>query len=79
MKKKKMSFFFYLSYSSHFSHIKTSILADLNNGTSLGLAGGKYFVKIVFDIKIKIGIFEISNVLNFSNFWALLSVGSIWA
>ena len=28
----------------------------------LDLAGGKYFIKIIFDIKIKIGIFETSNV-----------------
>ena len=71
--------FFYLSYSPHFSHTKTSVLADLINGTNLGLAGGKYFIKIVFDIKIKIDIFEISNVLNFSNFWPLLSLRSMWA
>ena len=76
---KENELFLYLSYSSHFSHTKTLILADLINGTNLGQAGVKYFIKIIFDIKIKIDIFEISNVLNFSNFWALLSMGSIWA
>ena len=30
----------------------------------------KYLIKIIFDIKIKIGIFEISNVPNFNKFWA---------
>ena len=29
---------------------------------------GKYFIKIIFDIKIEISIFEISNVPNFNKF-----------
>ena len=32
-----------------------------------------------FDIKIEIGIFEISNVPNFDKFWACLILGLIWA
>ena len=36
--------------------------------TNLGLRGGKYLIKIIFDIKIEIGIFEISNVTNFNEF-----------
>ena len=39
-----------------------------NFGTNLCLAGGKCFTKIVFDIKIKIGIFEMSHVPNFNKF-----------
>ena len=37
-------------------------------GTNMGLAGGKYFIKIIFDIKIKISIFEILDVANFNKF-----------
>ena len=44
----------------------------------LGLAGGKYFLKKFFDIKIEICIFEISNVPNFNKFLALLILGLIW-
>ena len=29
--------------------------------------GGKYFIKIIFDIKIEIGILEILDVPNFDN------------
>ena len=38
-------------------------------GNSLGLAIGKKKKKIIFDIKIEIGIFEISNVPNFNESW----------
>ena len=31
--------------------------------------GGRYLIKIAFDVKIKISIFEISNVPNFDKFW----------
>ena len=31
----------------------------------MGLTGGKYFIKIIFDIKIEIGIFKISNLSAF--------------
>ena len=41
---------------------------SLNLGMNLGLTIGKYFIKIVFDMIIEIGIFETSNVSNFSNF-----------
>ena len=49
-------------------------LLTLNNklkfGSNLGLTIGKYFIKIIFDIKTEIGIFEISNVPNFQiNSW----------
>ena len=33
----------------------------------------------MFNIKIEIGIFEISNVPNFNKFGALLIFGQIWA
>ena len=39
-------------------------MSIFNFGTNLGLTGSKYFVKIIFDIKIEISIFEISNVPN---------------
>ena len=42
----------------------------LNNfilGVNLFLAAGKHFIKIIFDNKIEIAIFEISNLQNFSN------------
>ena len=48
-------------------------------GTNLDLTGGKYMMKIIFDIKIEVGIFDISNVSNFKTFWALLILGKIWA
>ena len=35
-------------------------MSTFNFGTNLGRAGGKYLIKIIFDIGIKIGIFEIS-------------------
>ena len=50
-----------------------------NFGTNLGLTGGKDLIKIIFDIKIEIGIFEISNVQNFNKFCAFLMLGPIWA
>ena len=34
-------------------------------GVNLGVTGCKDLIKIIFDIKIEIGIFEISNVPNF--------------
>ena len=39
-----------------------------NFGTNLGLKGGKYLIKIIFNIKIKIGIFEILKVPNLNKF-----------
>ena len=44
------------------------ILGIFDFGTNLGLTGDKYLIKIIFDIKIEIGIFEIPNVPNFNNF-----------
>ena len=37
-------------------------------GGQLGLAGGKYLIKIIFNIKVEIEIFEISHVLSFNKF-----------
>ena len=37
----------------------------------MDLTGGKYLRKIIFDIKIEIGIFQIPNVPNFNKFWSL--------
>ena len=51
---------------------------DFNFGTNLGRAGGNYLIKIVFDIKIEIGIFEISHVSNFNKFCALLIWRPFW-
>ena len=34
----------------------------------LGRTGGKYFINIIFDIKIQIRIFRISNVPDFNKF-----------
>ena len=41
-------------------------MSTFNFETNLGLTGGKHLIKIIFDIKIEIGIFEISNVQNFN-------------
>ena len=46
-------------------------------GSNLGLTVGKYFMKIIFDIKIEVSIFEISNVPNFNKFRKLLILGPI--
>ena len=35
---------------------------------NLGLTGGKYLIKIIFDIKIEIGMFEITIRPNFNKF-----------
>ena len=35
-----------------------------------GLKVDNYFTKIIFGVKIEIGIFEISNLPNFNKFWA---------
>ena len=48
--------------SPHFEHFGFE--------TNLGLIIVKYFKKIIFDIKIEIGIFEKSNVPNFNKFHA---------
>ena len=41
---------------------------DFNFGNSLSLRGGKYLIKIIFDMKIDISIFEKSCVPNFNKF-----------
>ena len=55
------------------------ILSIFHFGTNLGLAIGKYVMKIIFDIKIEIMIFEISKVPNFNKSWVFLILGPIWA
>ena len=48
-------------------------------GTTLGWAGGQYLIKIIFENKIEIDVFEIWILPNFNKFWVLLSLGPIWA
>ena len=43
-----------------------------------GPKGGKYLIKIIFDIKIGTGVFQTPNVQNLSKFCALLILGPIW-
>ena len=45
---------------------------DFNFGINLGPTGGKYFIKLIFDIKTEFGIFEILDVANFNKFRAYL-------
>ena len=42
----------------------------------MDLAAGKYFTEIIFEIKIEIGIFEISNVPNFNKSRLLFNFGT---
>ena len=44
------------------------ILGIFDFGTISALIKGKYFIKIIFDIKIEIGIFETSTVPSFNKF-----------
>ena len=44
----------------------------------MGLTGDKYLIKIIFDFKIEIYIFEISNVPSFNKIWTLLVLPPIW-
>ena len=44
----------------------------------MGLADGRYFIRITFDIKIEIGILEILDVPNFGKFWAFLIMETLW-
>ena len=39
-----------------------------NFGTNSGLTGAKYLIKIIFDFKIDINVFEILHVPNFNKF-----------
>ena len=45
----------------------------------MGLTGGKYFIKFIFDFKIEIEIFEISTRPKFNKFRALFILGPIEA
>ena len=45
----------------------------------MGGTGGKYSVKFIFDIKIEIGIFEISIPPDFNKFQAFFILGPIGA
>ena len=40
----------------------------LNFETNLGVTGGKYFIKLIFDMKIEISILKILHVPSFDNF-----------
>ena len=46
---------------------------------TFGISIGKYLIKIIFDIKIEIDAFEISNVPNFNKFRAFLILEPIWS
>ena len=59
--------------------IKHECLSTFNLGVIFDRTVGKYFIKIIFDIKIKIGLFEISIRQNFNKFGAFLILGPIWA
>ena len=43
-------------------------MSIFNSEINLSLKGRKYLINIIFDIKIEIGIFEISNVPSFNEF-----------
>ena len=43
-------------------------MSVFNFVTNLSLVGGKELIKIIFDSKIEIKIFEISNIPNFNKF-----------
>ena len=43
-------------------------LSIFSFGTNYGLTDGKYFIKIIFDIKIELDIFEILIRPNFNKF-----------
>ena len=47
-----------------------SVNSKFNFATNLGRPSGKYLMEIIFDIKIEVGIFEISNepILSVFNF-----------
>ena len=45
----------------------------------MGRTGGRYFIKVIFDIKIEIGILEILDVPNFDKILAFLILGPFWA
>ena len=41
-------------------------MSIFNFGTNLGVTGGKYLIKIIFDMKIEVEIFEICNMPKFN-------------
>ena len=43
-------------------------MSIFNFETNLGLTGGKYLTKIIFNIKIEIGMLEILDVPTFNKF-----------
>ena len=43
-------------------------MSTFHFGTNLDQTGVKYLIKIIFDIKIEIGIFEILHVTDFDKF-----------
>ena len=69
----------YRNWDRNTWNIKQELLKIINLAVNLPLAAGKYFIKIMFDIEIEIGIFEILNVSNFNKFWAFIILGLIWA
>ena len=42
----------------------------------MGLTESKYFIKIIFDIKIEVGIFEISKIPNFKKILGTFNFGT---
>ena len=59
--------------------LDSSLLIQAKNSwANLGLTGGKYFIKIISDIKIEICIFKIC-VPSFTKFWVFLILEPIWA
>ena len=55
------------------------ILSIFNFGTNMGLAGGKYLIKLALDIKIEFGILEILDEPNFNKSRAFSILESILA
>ena len=53
-------------------------VATFNFGTNLGQTDGKCFLKIIFDIKIEIGILKILDVPDFDKFWVFLILEIFW-
>ena len=55
---------FYQIFSIKFEFLSIEIMEFFILEPIIGLAIGKYLIKTIFNIKIEIGIFEISNVSN---------------
>ena len=73
------TFIRYRSQGRNTWNIKHEFLSYFILGVNLPVTVSKYFIKIIFDIKVEIVIFEISNVPNFNKFWAFLILGLILA